>query len=67
MAADVRYFRHYTREMADELRNRILHAVPADLICSAEWLDAFSREGAVCVVAHEDALKACRGLTVCNL
>ena len=43
------------------------HAKPEDLVRCADWLNAFSRDGAVCVVAHEDALKECEGLTVRDL
>ena len=57
----------YTREEAERIRREILHAVPEDLIRCAGWLDAFSRDGAVCVVAHQDALKECDGLTVRDL
>ena len=65
--ADGRYMTGYTREEAEQIRRQILHAVPEDLIRCAEWLEAFSREGAVCVVAHSDALKECGGLTVRDL
>ena len=57
----------YTREEAERIRKQILNAVPDDLIRCGEWLDAFSREGAVCVVAHQDALAACEGLTISDL
>ena len=65
--ADGRYMNGYTREEAERIRRQILCAVPEDLIRCAEWLDAFSREGAVCVVAHQDALKDCDGLTIRDL
>jgi hypothetical protein len=65
--ADGRYMTGYTREEAERIRRQILHAVPEDLIRCASWLEAFSREGAVCVVAHRDALKECRGLTIRDL
>ena len=57
----------YTREEAEKIRRQILYAVPEDLIRCAGWLEAFSQDGAVCVVAHRDALKACKGLTVKDL
>ena len=44
-----------------------LYAVPEDLVRCAAWLEPFSREGAVCVVAHQDALKECNGLTIRDL
>ena len=65
--ADGRYLNGYTREEAENIRRQILHAVPEDLVRCAEWLEPFCREGYVCVVAHGDALKACRGLTVSDL
>ena len=65
--ADGRYMTGYTREEAEHIRRQILNAVPEDLRKCAEWLEPFSREGAVCVVAHKDALKECAGLTVRDL
>ena len=65
--ADGRYMTGYTREEAERIRRQILHAVPEDLIRCAEWLDPFSREGAVCVVGNRDALDHCEGLTVSDL
>ena len=65
--ADGRYMTGYTRDEAEQIRMQILHATPDDLIRCAEWLDAFSRDGAVCVVAHRDALKECDGLTIRDL
>ena len=65
--ADGRYMTGYTREEAEKIRSQILHAQPEDLLRCAEWLDAFSRDGAVCVVAHQDALEECEGLTVRDL
>ena len=57
----------YRREEAEKIRKQILHATPEDLVRCAEWLEAFAKEGAVCVVAHDDALKACEGLEVSDL
>ena len=65
--ADGRYMTGYTREEAERIRRQILNAVPEDLRKCAEWFEPFSREGAVCVVAHKDALKECAGLTVRDL
>jgi len=65
--ADGRYMTGYTREEAERIRRQILHAVPEDLIRCAEWLDPFSREGAVCVVGNRDVLDHCEGLTVSDL
>ena len=57
----------YTRAEAERIRRQILYAAPEDLERCAGWLEVFSREGAVCVVAHHDALKDCEGLTVRDL
>ena len=57
----------YTREEAERIRKQILYAVPEDLVRCAEWLEPFSRDGAVCVVGHRDALEKCEGLTVRDL
>ena len=65
--ADSRYMNGYTREEAERIRRQILYAVPGDLVRCAEWLEPFGRDGAVCVVAHQDALKECKGLTVSDL
>ena len=65
--ADGRYMTGYTREEAERIRRQILHTVPEDLIRCAEWLDPFSREGAVCVVGNRDVLDHCEGLTVSDL
>ena len=65
--ADGRYMIGYTREEAERIRRQILHSVPEDLLRCAQWLDAFSRDGAVCVVAHGDALGECGDLTVQDL
>ena len=65
--ADGRYMNGYTREEAEKIRRQILHTVPEDLVRCAEWLEPFSREGAVCVVAHREALEKCEGLTVRDL
>ena len=65
--ADGRYMTGYTREEAERIRLQILHAQPEDLVRCAEWLNAFSKDGAVCVVAHQDALNECEGLTVRDL
>lgn len=65
--ADGRFMTRYTREEAEQIRKQILYAVPDDLIRCAEWLEPFSNEGAVCVVAHRDALANCEGLTITDL
>jgi len=65
--ADGRFMTGYTREEAEKIRKQILNATPEDLVRCAEWLESFAREGAVCVVAHQDALKACEGLEISDL
>lgn len=65
--ADGRYMTGYTRDEAERIRKQILHAVPEDLERCAQSLEAFGREGTVCVVANKDALKDCEGLTVKDL
>lgn len=65
--ADGRYMNKYTREEAERIRKEILYATPEDLIRCGEWLDTFSREGAVCVVGNRDILKKCDGLTIKDL
>ena len=65
--ADGRYMTGYTREEAERIRRQILNTTPEDLVRCAEWLEPFSRDGAVCVVAHQDALQACEGLTIRDL
>ena len=57
----------YTREEAERIRKQILHAVPEDLERCARCLEAFGREGTVCVVANKDALKDCEGMTIKDL
>ena len=65
--ADGRWMTGYRREEAEKIRKQILHATPEDLVRCAEWLETFAKEGAVCVVAHDDALKACEGLEISDL
>ena len=65
--ADNRYLCGYTREEAEKVRQEILHATHDDLVACGEWLDRFAAEGAVCVVAHQDALSACDGLEIRDL
>ena len=62
--ADGRFMTGYTRDEAEKIRKQILHAVPEDLVRCADWLGPFSSEGAVCVVAHKDALAECKGLAI---
>ena len=65
--ADMRTLTGYTRNEAERIRLEVLHATPEQLAACGSWLDAFAKDGAVCVVAHEDALKACDGLEISDL
>ena len=65
--ADGRFMTGYTKEEVERIRKQILYAVPEDLIRCAKCIEAFGREGAVCVVAHQDALKDCDELTIRDL
>ena len=65
--ADMRTLTGYTRNEAERIRQEVLHATPEQLAACGSWLDAFAKDGAVCVVAHEDALKACDGLEISDL
>ena len=65
--ADIRRLNGITREESERIRREILNARSADLAACGTWLEQFSKEGAVCVVAHEDALKECEGLEISDL
>ena len=65
--ADMRVLTGYTREEAERIRQEVLHATPEQLAACGSWLDAFAARGAVCVVAHENALRACEDLVVSDL
>ena len=65
--ADGRFMSGYTREEAEKIRRQILYARKEELAACGEWLEAFSREGAVCIVGPENMLKECEGLTVQDL
>lgn len=65
--ADMRALTGYTREEAERIRQEVLRATPEQLSVCGKWLDAFAKDGAVCVVAHEDALKACDSLVISDL
>ena len=65
--ADGRYLSGYTREDAERVRREILNTTREDLVACGAWLDAFARQGSVCVVAHDDALQACGDLQITDL
>ncbi len=65
--ADGRYLTGVNRAEWNRLRTQVLRATPEDLLRCAEWLERFSREGAVCVVGYDEALQACEGLEISDL
>ena len=65
--ADGRYFSHYTREMAEQLRREILQTGPEDLERAARLLEIFAKEGSVSVIASGEALEKCPDLNVTDL
>ena len=67
MAADDRWFSGVTDEIRKEHRRQMLTTTREKLLSWCDVLDTMSRDGAVCVVAHDEALKQCDGLTVFDL
>ena len=65
--ADQRYMTGLTRAEVERIRQEVLHTSREDLIACGTWLDAFARDGAICVVAHEGALESCDQLQVSDL
>lgn len=65
--ADSRYFSNYTRAEAEQIRKEILDSTPATLEATAELLDAFAAQGAVCVVAPGELLEKCPELEIADL
>ena len=65
--ADARMLTGYTREENERIRREVLNTTPEQLIECGEWLDRFAEEGAVCVVAHSDALAQCGDLDIRDL
>ena len=65
--ADLRLLTGYTRDKAEQIRQQVLHTTPDQLAACADWIETFARTGTVCVMAHEDALKECRGLEISEL
>ena len=65
--ADARILTGYTREESERIRKEVLNTTPEQLAACGEWLERFSAEGDVCVVAHADALKQCKGLEISDL
>ena len=67
MAADDRWFAGITDESRKTHRREMLTTTREDLLKWCSVLEEMSRDGAVCVVAHEEALKQCKGLEICDL
>lgn len=67
MAADDRWFAGITDAGRKVHRREMLTATREDLLKWCDVLDAMSRDGAVCVVAHEEALNQCKDLEIYDL
>lgn len=65
--ADSRAMNGATRESVERIRQEILHTSEADIMAFCEQLDTFAKKGAVCVVAHKDALKDCEQYDIMDL
>ena len=65
--ADDRWFSGITYEKQKEHRRQMLTTTREKLLGWCDALKAMSAEGAVCVVAHDEALKQCEGLEVHDL
>lgn len=65
--ADTRNMTGYSREEFERIRREVLHTTPEQLTDCGTWLDAFAKEGSVCVTAYADALKQCEELAVTEL
>lgn len=67
MAADERWFAGITDDSRKEHRRQMLDTTREKLLGWCDALKAMSAEGAVCVVAHDDALKQCENLDIFDL
>ncbi len=67
LAADGRWFAGVTGEVLKEHRRQMLATTREKLLAWCPVLDTMHREGAVCVVAHDEALKTCEDLEVYDL
>lgn len=65
--ADNNYFSHITLERERAALKQMLAATPDKLCEFATVLDQYNEKGAVCVVGHDAALKACEGLEIFDL
>jgi len=66
-AADERWFAGITYEMQVEHRRQMLTTTREKLLNWCDAFDTMSSEGAVCVVANDEALKQCEDLVVFDL
>ena len=67
MAADERWFAGITYEGQKEHRREMLATTREKLLGWCDALKAMSAEGAVCVVAHDEALKQCEDIEIFDL
>ena len=67
LTADERWFAGVTYEMQKEHRREMLSTTREKLLGWCDALTTMSTEGAVCVVAHDEALKLCEGLEIFDL
>ncbi len=67
MAADDRWFAGVTYETQKEHRRQMLTTTREKLLGWCDVLDAMNADGAVCVVAHDEALKQCENIEIFDL
>jgi Zn-dependent M16 (insulinase) family peptidase len=67
MTADDRWFAGVSYEVQKEHRRQMLSTTREKLLSWCDALKAMSAEGAVCVVAHDEALKQCEDIEIFDL
>ena len=67
MAADERWFAGITYEDQKEHRHQMLTTTREKLLGWCDVLNTMNQDGAVCVVAHDEALKQCEGIEIYDL
>ena len=67
MAADERWFAGVTFEKQKEHRRQLLATTREKLMNWCDVFKAMSEDGAVCVVANDEALKLCEGIEIFDL
>jgi len=67
LAADDRWFCGITYETRKEHRRQMLSTTREKLLGWCDTLKTMSADGAVCVVAHDEALKQCENLEIFDL